>query len=176
VTEPEYVAECGGIAGEDKDGNMVVIPGLGCCWGDGEGCELADHVDASIWYAGPYTADNKPENCSKVLDPDKKFVDLSVYDKNGDDMIKLSEIMCEQIEIGELPGCQSYWIDLTLRLQDVPEEALSLNYFNESIPAELKWNDWPTNALMYDKVEFDISFELLSHPPPTPTPTPTQIP
>jgi len=45
-------------------------------------------------------------------------------------------------------------------------------WFNQSEYAEMKWNDWPTNALMYDVMEFDISFELLSHPPPIPTPGP----
>jgi len=167
MTEPEYVAECGGIAGEDVNGNLVTVPGLGCCWG--ETCELAQAINVSISKAGPYTADEDPPNCSEVPTGNWSVLDLSAYDQNGDGKVTLNELECEQIELGELPGCNSYWIEMTLELQDVSEDDLiaqgvladpgtGYGWFNQSIPAEMKWNDWPTNALMYDMMEFDISF------------------
>ena len=55
VTEPEYVAECGGVAGEDADGNPVVVPGIGCCYGENR--EVSRHVDIHIEIAGPYEHD-----------------------------------------------------------------------------------------------------------------------
>jgi len=180
VTEPEYVAECGGIAGEDVNGNFIPVPGLGCGFGDGDGCELTEHTAVTIRVAGPYAEDELPVDCDAVPDPEWRGLDLTEYDKNNDGVVRFNEIECEQIEIGPLPGCHTYYIDMSLKLKDIPEEWMftygglerpgtGYGYFDESILAELKWDHWPTNALMYDTFEFDISHELLSVPcPPTP--------
>jgi hypothetical protein len=173
VTEPEYVAECGGIAGEDEDGDKVIVPGVGCCFGDGDGCELAEHIDVIILTAGPYAHD-RYEKCSDVPAGDWVALNLTEYDKNHDGVVKLNEIECEQIELGQLPNCNMMWLDVTLRLQDIDEDDLiaegvlldpgtGYGWFDQTKPAEAKWDHWPTNALMKDGIEFDMSFELLQN-------------
>ena len=143
--EPEEAVEYGGIIGELADGTIVYSPGIGEY---GENCELAEHVDIALFTSptvgGPW-------------DP----VDLSMYDDNGDGIIKMPEIECEQIEIAELERCVPLYLMITLHLQDVPEEYEGFDYFDETNPKEAKWNDWLTNALMKDGMEFDMSFELL---------------
>ena len=149
VTEPEYVACCGGVAGEDKNGDPVTVPGIGCDKCTSE-CLLAHHVDIKIstcdTQGGTYTP-----------------VDLFALglDKNGDGFIKMNEVECEQIELGTLPGCTTMWVNMSLHLQDIPEGDLGFDCFDENDPDEVKWDHWPTNALMYDRMDFDMAFELL---------------
>jgi len=157
VNEPEYVAECGGIAGEDEDGNPVVVPGIGCCYG--EDCQLAKHIDIHISAAGPYSEDEKPPTSTDVPDGDWWVVDLSEYDKNGDGVIKMDEIECEELELGELDNNHGMWVHIWLHLQDIDEDDLDLHYF----PEDSKFDHWPTNALQKDGLEFDIAFELLQN-------------
>lgn len=142
--EPEIAVETGGIIGELDDGTIIYSPIIGEY---GENCELAEHIDISVFtgptIAGPWDS-----------------VDLSAYDANGDLIIKMHEIECHQIELGELIACEPLWIMISLHLQDVPEEYLGYDLFPGSGPG-VKFNDWPTNALMKDGMEFDLSFELL---------------
>jgi len=145
VTEPEYVAECGGIAGEDVNGDPVEVPGIGCF---GDCCELAEHIGVMIWVAGPWPHEDKP-----------------AYDEVADDewtlvySDKLSELECWEFELGQLPNCQGIWVHMSLHLQDIPEAYFDMDFF----PDDSKWDHWPTNALQKDYVEFDMSFELLQN-------------
>ena len=159
LTEPEKVAECGGIAGEDADGDTVVVPGIGLCYG--EDCQLAKHIGVKIWIAGPYPDDAKPATGAAV--PDADWVILLLPDPNGDGVTKLNELECEEVELGQLPCNEGIWVHMALHLQDIDEDDLGLDYFDESIPAEAKWDHWPTNAIQKDGVEFDIAFELLQN-------------
>ena len=163
-TEPELVAETGLNAtgdevpvGEKEDGSPVYVAGIGEY---GENCELSKHIRVSIF-----------------VDPDAEGpapmeeIDLSGYDENEDGHIKLDELVCYQIYLGPLPAGASMDVQVHMVLQDIPEEYFGLNYFDETIPAEAKWNDWPTNALQKDGVYFDVAFELLQFQaiePPTP--------
>jgi len=181
VTEPEFVAECGGIAGEDVDGNFITVPGVGCCFGE-DGCELAMAINVTIMTAGPYTGADQPEICIDVDDADWTELDLSAYDVNPrDGKITIAELECWQISLGDLEGCYTLFVKAYMQLTDISEDELiaaqvltdpgtGYGWFNASIPAEAKWDHWPTNALMYDRMEFDMSFELLSHPPPIEVP------
>jgi hypothetical protein len=172
VTEPELVAECGGIAGEDEDGNLVIVDGLGCCFGDGDGCELAEHIDVAIAVMGPWPHELKPKENPDLNDPNWVQLDLSDYDKNGDGDLKLNELECEEIELGKLPYCNGIWVHIMLHLQDIDEEdvyaegLIPETYFDDTIPAEAKWDHWPTNAIQADYVGFDMAFELLQNPLP----------
>jgi hypothetical protein len=150
--EPEIAVEEGGIIGELADGTLVYSPGIGEY---GENCELSEHVDISI-FTGP--------SIGGPWEP----VDLSDYDENDDGIIKMNEIECEQIPLVELFDCTAVYVMITLHLQDVPEEYLDYDLFDETDPAEAKWNDWPTNALMKDRMYFDMSFELFQNWLPTP--------
>ncbi|MFC1983927.1 SipW-dependent-type signal peptide-containing protein [Chloroflexota bacterium] len=145
VTEPEYVAEYGGIAGEKADGTLVVVDGIGSF---GEGCELREHVSVMIEVAGPWPHADKPE----------PSLDLSWTEVfNG----KLIDLECESIELMQLENCNGMWVHIVFHLQEPTEEDFGFNYFDENIPSEAKWNDWVTNAMQKDGVHFDMAFELL---------------
>jgi len=148
VTEPEYVAECGGLAGELADGTPVYVDGIGCF---GETCEVAEHIGVTIWVAGPWPHDEKPE----YNDPDIEWTQIF-----ND---KLDQLDCQQFELMQLPNCNGIWVHAALHLQDIDEDDLGLHYFDEDIPAEEKWDHWPTNALQEDGVKFDMAFELLQN-------------
>jgi len=154
VNEPEYVAECGGVAGEDADGNPVTVPGIGCTYGDD--CELAEHVGVMIWVAGPWPHEDKPV----YNDPDTEWT--LVYND------KLDKLDCWEFELGQIPNCNGIWVHVSFHLQDFDEEdaydqgLIPTTYFDEDYP-EAKWDHWPTNALQKDYVEFDIGFELLQN-------------
>jgi predicted ribosomally synthesized peptide with SipW-like signal peptide len=158
VNEPEYVAECGGIAGEDEDGNPVEVPGIGCY---GDCCELAEHIGVMIWVAGPWPHEEKPE----YNDPDIEWT--QVFND------KLDELDCWEFELGQIPNCSGIWVHIAFHLQDYDEEdayadgLIPETYFDEDYP-EAKWDHWPTNAMQKDYVEFDIGFELLQNRVPQP--------
>lgn len=149
-TEPELAAETGATPiGEDKDGNPVyAVPPLGTDWGTAN-CELAEHISFAIQIN--YVSDDP-------TDLNWTAVNLTACDTNHDGKIKLNEVVCKQVLIGELDSRQTMWVWVTLMLQDIPEEDLEYYLFED--PSEFKWNDWPTNALQDDQVTFDMSFEL----------------
>jgi hypothetical protein len=161
-TEPELAAEQGLTpVGEDIDGNPVyacVDPTMPASITNpallgeyGENCELSKHVDVAIFTSttsinGPWTA-----------------LDLSQYDNNpANGIIKLDELVCHQIELGQVPSCNTLYVMISFHLQDIPEEYFNWNLFDNVYP-ELKWNDWPTNALQKDGMKFDMAFELLQN-------------
>jgi len=164
-TEPEDAVERNNALGhgnnpigELADGTFITSPG----WGANLD-ELGYHMEVAILTA-PGVVGTPPSL------GDYTNVDLSDYDLNGDGYIKFNELVCNQILIGELDSEETIYVWISLWFQDIPEEHLrvDLDYFDESNPAEAKWNDWPTNALQDDQVDFDISFELFQFllPPP----------
>lgn len=88
TSEPELMAEEGGIVGEDADGNPVYVGGLGTDTGDDTlgpaELAMAEFVDIEIWY------------------------DADGDDTNGfEELIaegKLAEIACQWFELGFLPA------------------------------------------------------------------------
>ncbi len=145
VTEPEHVAEYGGIAGELADGTLVVVAGIGSF---GEDSRLAEYIDVQIEVAGPWPHENKPE-------PGLGLPWVEVF--NG----TLAELECDPIELMQIPNCNGIWVHVVFHLQEPAEEDFGFNYFDESIPSEARWNDWVTNAMQKDGVHFDMAFELL---------------
>lgn len=161
LNEPEYVAELGGIAGEDVNGDPVVVPGIGLCYG--EDCRLAEHIGVMMWVAGPY---NHPKPA--LLDvPQGDWRMIDIPDTDGDGHIKLNDIFCWQVDLGPLPSNSGLWVHISLHFQDYDEEEavadglLDRGYFDENIPCEAKWDHWPTNAMQKDGMRFDMAFELL---------------
>jgi predicted ribosomally synthesized peptide with SipW-like signal peptide len=167
VTEPEYVAEMGGVAGELVDGTPVTVVGMGEY---GENCEVSEHVDVVfIEVAGPYDHDSAPMTSATVPQADWRLIDISGYDADNNGKVNVNEVVCKEIELGQIPGCQKIWVHLALHLQDYDEEdALAAGdidetYFDDSIPSEAKWDHWPSNAYQADFMKFDMAFELLQN-------------
>ncbi len=164
VTEPEYVAECGGIAGENVNGNKVIVPGVGCCYGDT--CQLPEHIGVLMWIAGPWPHETKPKTSARV--PSAAWRPVTLPDPNGDGVTKLNELECHEVELGQLPNCNGIWVHIALHLQEFDEEdayaqgLIPTTYFAETYP-EAKWDHWPTNAMQEDAVQFDMAFELLQN-------------
>jgi hypothetical protein len=124
--EPEVVAEQGGKVGQQ------MVTGLG------ERCDMEKHLRVEILWG---TAGNMTQ------------VDLSACDKNGDGEVKMDELECEQLLIGQLPECgDEYLIRIGFILQDV---------LDEDWPGDPKFAYWPTNCYQGDTVTWDILFELL---------------
>jgi predicted ribosomally synthesized peptide with SipW-like signal peptide len=153
VCEPDYVAILGGVAGEDANGATVIVPGIGvAAYG-----LLAENIVVNAQIAGPYTAANKPAKASLVPAGDWRLLDLSAADDDSDGVIHLSEMICDQLAVIDLPGCNSVWIKMSLVMVDMNENEFGLNEFE----AGSKFENWPTNALMYDKCQWDIGFEMI---------------
>ncbi len=193
--EPEIAAEQGiHPVGEDKDGNYIYaasdrfnpagpgnLPALGEF---GENCRLSEHVDIEIWVSHQ----SNPSDPIPGLVPQASWdwVDLSQYDTDNNGIIKVNEIFCKQIELGQVenaddPTTIGYYEDrlfikVALHLQDVDEDELIMKgqlidpgtgygWFDDTNPHERKWDHWPTNGLMKDKMYFDLSLELLQFQP-----------
>jgi hypothetical protein len=147
-TEPEEAAEIGDNPVGELDDGTIISPGgahnLGYGWGTANGA-LADHIRFDV-----YTSPTGTGSWTQL--------DLSDYDvEEPYDEVKLSEIVCYQIPICELDSDETIYVKFDLWLQDIPEELLGRDLFPGT---DSKWNDWPTNALQNDQVEFDVSFEL----------------
>jgi hypothetical protein len=144
--EPEVVAEHGGMVGQTQ------VPGVGCCFGCNG--ELEQHIDFAIWYDA---------------DADEIFEDNElVYDG------KLDGIICKNTLLGELPKCNMRLVHVVVNLQDIDEDDLiaagvipdpgtGYGYFDETDPdvQQKCWDHWPSNALMKDKITFNILFSLV---------------
>ena len=161
LNEPEYVAELGGIAGEDVNGNPVVVPGIGLCYG--ESCQLSEHIGVLMWAAGPYAHGAKPATSADVPAADWTMVTLP--DPNGDGVTKMNEVICNQMDLGPLPNNSGLWVHMSLHFQDFDEEdafaqgLIPTTYFDDVL--EWKWDHWPTNAMQKDGMKFDMAFELV---------------
>ena len=171
VTEPEYVAEMGGVAGELEDGTAVTVVGMGEY---GENCEVSHHVGViGIYVAGPYPHDSAPMTSAAVPALDWVALDLSAYDTDpADGIIKINELVCNEVSLGQIPGCNKIWVHMSLHLQDYDEDVALVNgdvsaaYFDETKPSEAKWDHWPSNAYQKDYMMWDMAFELLQYPAP----------
>jgi predicted ribosomally synthesized peptide with SipW-like signal peptide len=153
-TEPELVAEWGGKV------DCTWVPGIGA---EGDECSLGTHIEmiATNSSAPPNDA---PET---VIHRDK-----------------IVKWKCLEIYLFDLMPCQAKTIYLWFHMQQDPEEMYGFNFipgpgdedfpdptdyptmeeFIEAYNAALlhwqKFNDWPSWALMKDKVVFEIEFDL----------------
>lgn len=144
VTEPEYVAEFGGLAGELPDGTLVVVPGIGPY---GEHCELPDHITVEIEMAGPWPHEVKPP---ASLDLNWQPVWAG----------PLRDLECTPLELGQIPNCNGIWLHIVFHLEQPQEEDFQLDEFPGT---DLPWNCWVTNALQKDGVHFDMAFEIFQN-------------
>ena len=167
--EPELVAEYGGKV------NCFEVPGIGP---EGDECSMGTHVEMII------TTTTVPPNYpdAEIIARDKlgKWLEKEVY---------LFDLMpCEprmiflwfylQQDSEEMYGYDFVldpWDDEYLELEPEEQEAALLHW--------MKFNDWPSWALMKDKAEIDVEFDLWLedtpgasvHPDGTVTPPPVVI-
>jgi hypothetical protein len=138
--EPELVAEFGGKV------NCQDVPGVGIL---GDNCSMGSHT--RLWVS---------DNPALVPDKDAPYPDPAFL---IDD--KIGNIVGEQ-ELGELEACVPKEFYLWFHLQQPSEEEHGYNFFpNPGEPGHddmewLKFNDWPSWALMKDKITFDLQFDL----------------
>jgi hypothetical protein len=158
VTEPEFVAEYGGLAGELADGTLVEVEGIGSY---GEDCQLADWVGVVI----------EVSNLSWPHDemPDSGLTIPGGYTQVFNGM--LADLECNPKLLKQIPNCNGIWVHIVFHLQEPAEEDFEdengdpLDYFPGTTSP---WNDWVTNALQKDGVSFDMAFELFQSALPVP--------
>jgi predicted ribosomally synthesized peptide with SipW-like signal peptide len=143
-TEPELVAEYGGKV------NCVEVPGIGP---EGDDCSFESHLLVII--------------TDTPTPPDEEDPTRTV-DVRG----LLGKLYCEEIYLFDLQPCQPDEIYLWFILQQDSEEDWYYDFIPdpdedfdpEEDPAAyqhwLKFNDWPSWALMADGLTFDLEFDL----------------
>jgi predicted ribosomally synthesized peptide with SipW-like signal peptide len=146
----------------------------------------------STGYPCPETGDLKPEpelvaefggkvDCREVPGIGRTGDDCSmlshiylwVTDEAGNVLVegKLITHLCEEIYLFDLMPCEPRTIYLWFHLQQESEEDYDLDIFPADDPDEWKFNDWPSAAMMKDKVVFSMEFDLVLFPnPPCPPP------
>jgi predicted ribosomally synthesized peptide with SipW-like signal peptide len=149
--EPELVAEYGGKV------NCVWVPGIGP---EGDDCSLKSNVLLAV------TTNRTPPMLG------------------APNTIKMEEIgkwECKEIYLFDLAPCQPKTIYVWVKLDQKSEEDYLLDLINpdpwdaefptagtpeytDAMMHWLKFNDWPSWALMKDKVTFDIEFDLVLWP------------
>jgi predicted ribosomally synthesized peptide with SipW-like signal peptide len=130
--EPELVAEYGGKV------NCKTVDGVGVL---GDTCTMKSHVAVRV------TADE--EGLEEIIQE-----------------TKIIDIECVEIYLFDLEPCHAQTIYLWFHLQQPTEEDFGLDYFAD--PGDpgfdelewLKFNDWPSWALMKDLVTFSMEFDL----------------
>ena len=99
----------------------------------------------------------------------KSNVEIIVTDEAGDVLIGpslIGELECNEIYLFDMEPCVGRFIYIYFRLYQASEEDFGYNFFPN--PGEvgfdelewLKFNDWPSWALMKDKVTFSMEFDL----------------
>jgi len=135
--EPELVAEYGGVVTGD-----VESPGIGP---EGDECSMGSHVELIIT-----TTDVSPS------DPGASVIRRDL----------LYKWLCNEVYLFDLLPCQPKTVYLWFHLRQDTEEQWGFNFIPN--PGEAgydllhweKFNDWPSWALMRDRVDFKIEFDL----------------
>ena len=139
--EPELVAEFGGKV------NCTEVPGVGIL---GDGCTMKSHV--RMWITDDPT-----------LVPDK---DAPMPQPGFIEDHKMLNLICHEIYLFDMEPCTPRTIYLYFHLQQPSEEEFGLNLIpNVGEPGydamtHAKFNDWPSWALMKDRIDFDMEFDL----------------
>lgn len=157
-TEPELVAENGGYVGQ------VLVPGIGDI-----DCFLSRYIEVVTIRIEDYD--------TTVLGT----VDIDAYDADGDGSVMMDELICHNVELWDIPACNSVVVVIDFHLFDIDEDDLIAEgiltppavpapgdggYFDgtdDDIKAKC-WDHWPSNALQKDRIYFDILFSLAQAP------------
>jgi hypothetical protein len=147
--EPELVAEYGGKV------NCVEVKGIGV---EGDDCCMGTHVEMVIT-----TTDINPKT--------NDFADILITPNDYMCRDKLGKWECKEIYLFDLMPCEPRTIFLWFHLQQEDEEEYGFDYINpdpwddDYDPAKhklhwLKFNDWPSWAMMKDGATFNMEFDL----------------
>jgi predicted ribosomally synthesized peptide with SipW-like signal peptide len=147
--EPELVAEYGGKV------DCVEVRGIGV---EGDDCCMGTHVEMVIT-----TTDINPKT--------NDFADILVTPNDYMCRDKLGKWECKEIYLFDLMPCEPRTIFLWFHLQQEDEEEYGFDYINpdpwddDYDPAKhklhwLKFNDWPSWAMMKDGATFNMEFDL----------------
>lgn len=136
--EPELVAEYGGKV------DCVTVPGIGP---EGDDCSMSSHI---VMYVTDTTA------APNVPDSDRTILISN----------ELKDWLCEEVYLFDLMPCVPKTIYLWFYMQQDSEENWGYDFIPD--PGDTgfdllywqKFNDWPSWALMKDKAELDIEFDL----------------
>jgi len=134
--EPELVAEFGGKV------NCKEVPGIGRT---GDECSMKSHIYCYVM--------------------DMETGDI-LYEG------KMIEFECEELPLFDLWPCEPRSIGLWFHLQQESEEDYGYDFFADPGDVgynELEWlkfNDWPSWAMMKDVISFSIEFDLWLEDPP----------
>jgi predicted ribosomally synthesized peptide with SipW-like signal peptide len=105
------------------------------------------------------------DNCSM-----KSSVEIKVTDEAGNLIVGpvvIGDLEGEEIFLFELEPCHARTIYLWFHLHQIAEEEFGHDIFPNVEPGEpgymewLKFNDWPSAALMKDKLSFSMEFDLV---------------
>lgn len=146
-------------------------------------------LDATTGYVCPETGDLKPEpelvaefggkvDCREVPGVGtigdtcsmKSSVEIMVTDEAGEIIIGpvlVGDLECQEIYLFDLEPCHARTIYLWFSLHQYTEEEFQLDIFPNVEPGHpaymeyLKFNDWPSAALMKDKLSFSMEFDLV---------------
>jgi predicted ribosomally synthesized peptide with SipW-like signal peptide len=158
INEPQHVAIFGGVAGEDACGATVEVEGLG----DQAITLLGDLVTVAYFrYSDEYPSSN-PTPYASVPADEWHTIDLARFNTNGIAGVQIEELICKQIYLFQLTGCNMRWMNMGLEFANVDESNFldsndqPMDYFD----AASKWNNWPTNAVQNSYIEWDMAFEL----------------
>ena len=162
--EPEIVAEQGGMVAQTQ------VPGIGDI-----ACFLSRHIEVSS-----ITVEAMDGTLIAT-------VDLKPYDTDpADGVVKMNELICHNVLLCDIPGCNSVVVSIDFHLQDIDEDVMIAQgylpdpwldgtfgtggppaghdggWFNGNDPDVKKkcWDHWPSNALQKDKILFDMLFSL----------------
>ena len=142
--EPELVAEYGGKV------DCTMVPGIGP---EGDDCSMKSNVMLAVT-----TTRDEPMIGTPWTIKAEQF----------------SKWECNEIYLFDLAPCQPKNIYVWFKLDQKSEEDYGLDFINpdpwdddwdpndvEMVKHHEKFNDWPSAALMKDKITFDMEFDLL---------------
>jgi predicted ribosomally synthesized peptide with SipW-like signal peptide len=142
--EPELVAEYGGKV------NCKTVKGVGV---QGDECSVGSHVEMVITTTtvNPTTNDFN----DLLINPDGRMMRAKLKDWN-----------CKELYLFDLMPCEPRVIYLWFHLQQESEEDFGFDYIPD--PGDegydelywLKFNDWPSWAMMRDGATFNMEFDL----------------
>jgi predicted ribosomally synthesized peptide with SipW-like signal peptide len=143
--EPENVAENGGELANET------IAGLGPVR---QNSTLPDFIEVYIQF---------DTDGDGALEP---ILGNPVWGETG--TVYLGDLDSCWVDLGEIPAAEERLGKITLHISGWSEEEWNQRFGTslELFPDDMPFNDWPTNALMLDKVSFNVQFALTQDPIP----------